>query len=153
MPPAAPSAAAPASTPIVALRGVAKHFANGTLALDKLGLAIRAGGPSDPARRLLGVEEQFAALDGTTLCRLTNVLLALWRAVGITGIFVDHSVFDSVSLSSRIVVMTPRPGRVFAELTIDAPYPRGESFRTSAEYAGYCRIASQALTRAMAAAA
>jgi NitT/TauT family transport system ATP-binding protein len=68
-------------------------------------------------------------------------------------VFVTHSVFESVYLSRRIVVMTPRPGRVFAEITIDAPYPRGESFRTSAEYAGYCRIASQALSRAMAAAA
>ena len=65
-------------------------------------------------------------------------------------IFVTHSVFESVYLSSRIVVMTPRPGRVFTEIRIDAPYPRDESFRTSAEYAGYCRIASHALSRAMA---
>jgi NitT/TauT family transport system ATP-binding protein len=45
--------------------------------------------------------------------------------------------------------MAPRPGRVFTELTVDAPYPRDESFRTSAEYAGRCRIVSQALSRAM----
>ena len=42
-------------------------------------------------------------------------------------VFVTHSVFESVYLSSRIVVMTPRPGRVFAELAIDAPYPRDEA--------------------------
>jgi NitT/TauT family transport system ATP-binding protein len=59
-------------------------------------------------------------------------------------------VFESVYLSNRIVVMTPRPGRVFAEIAIDAPYPRDESFRTSAEYAGYCRKTSQALAAAMA---
>jgi NitT/TauT family transport system ATP-binding protein len=64
-------------------------------------------------------------------------------------IFVTHSVFESVYLSSRIVVMTPRPGQVFTELAVDAPYPRDESFRTSAEYARRCRVASQALSRAM----
>jgi NitT/TauT family transport system ATP-binding protein len=47
-------------------------------------------------------------------------------------------------------VMTPRPGRVFTELAIDAPYPRDERFRTSATYAGYCRQASEALAQAMA---
>jgi len=99
---------------------------------------------------LLLMDEPFAALDEITRFKLNNDLLDLWRAVGHTVIFVTHSVFESVYLSSRIVVMTPRPGRVFAELTIDAPYPRDERFRTSAEYAGYCRIASQALTSAMA---
>ena len=46
--------------------------------------------------------------------------------------------------------MTPRPGRVFAEVSIPAPYPRDESFRTSAEYAGFCRLVSEALGKAMA---
>jgi len=64
-------------------------------------------------------------------------------------VFVTHSVFESVYLSSRIVVMTPRPGRVYADLAINAPYPRDESFRTSAEYAGLCRVTSRALSRAM----
>ena len=65
-------------------------------------------------------------------------------------VFVTHSVFESVYLSSRIVVMTPRPGRIFADLAIDAPFPRDESFRTSAEYAGWCRMASEALAEATA---
>jgi NitT/TauT family transport system ATP-binding protein len=46
--------------------------------------------------------------------------------------------------------MTSRPGRVFAEIAIEAPYPRDESFRTSAEYAGYCRLTSEALAHAIA---
>jgi NitT/TauT family transport system ATP-binding protein len=57
-------------------------------------------------------------------------------------------VFESVYLSSRIVVMTGRPGRVSSELVIDAP-ARNPQFRTSAEYAGYCRVASEALAKAM----
>ena len=102
---------------------------------------------------LLLMDEPFAALDEITRFKLNNDLLEVWQALGRTVVFVTHSVFESVYLSSRIVVMTPRPGRVFAELTIDAPYPRLESFRTSAEYAGYCRLASEALGKAMAAAA
>jgi NitT/TauT family transport system ATP-binding protein len=103
---------------------------------------------TDP--ELLLMDEPFAALDEITRLRLNNDLLALWRALGKTVVFVTHSVFESVYLSNRIVVMTPRPGRVFAEIAIDAPYPRDESFRTSAEYAGYCRKTSQALAAAMA---
>jgi NitT/TauT family transport system ATP-binding protein len=68
-------------------------------------------------------------------------------------VFVTHSVFESVYLSRRIVVMTPRPGRVFKEVIVDAPYPRQESFRTSAEYAAYCRLVSEALGAATGAAA
>jgi len=98
---------------------------------------------------LLLMDEPFAALDEITRFRLNNDLLELWRAVGHTVIFVTHSVFESVYLSSRIIVMTPRPGRVFTELAVDAPYPRDESFRTSAEYALHCRVTSQALSRAM----
>jgi NitT/TauT family transport system ATP-binding protein len=103
---------------------------------------------TDP--QLLLMDEPFAALDEITRFRLNDDLLALWRALGKTVVFVTHSVFESVYLSNRIVVMTPRPGRVFAEIAIDAPYPRDETFRTSAEYAGYCRKTSQALAAAMA---
>jgi NitT/TauT family transport system ATP-binding protein len=113
----------------------------------KMRVSIARALVTDPP--LLLMDEPFAALDEITRFKLNNDLLELWRAVGHTVIFVTHSVFESVYLSSRIVVMTPRPGRVFTEVTIDAPYPRDETFRTSAEYAGYCRIASQALSGAM----
>jgi NitT/TauT family transport system ATP-binding protein len=94
---------------------------------------------------LLLMDEPFAALDEITRFRLNNDLLALWQSLDKTVIFVTHSVFESVYLSQRIVVMTRRPGRVFTELAIDAPHPRDERFRTSAEYAGYCRRVSEAL--------
>ena len=98
---------------------------------------------------LLLMDEPFAALDEITRFRLNNDLLALWQSLGKTVVFVTHSVFESVYLSQRVIVMTPRPGRVFTELAIDAPYPRDERFRTSADYAGYCRRASEALAGAM----
>ena len=100
--------------------------------------------------QLLLMDEPFAALDEITRFKLNNDLLAVWHALRRTVIFVTHSVFESVYLSQRIVVMTPRPGRVFAEIAIDAPYPRDERFRTSAEYAGFCRQVGEELGKAMA---
>jgi NitT/TauT family transport system ATP-binding protein len=100
--------------------------------------------------RLLLMDEPFAALDEITRFKLNNDLLAVWQDLRRTVVFVTHSVFESVYLSQRIVVLTPRPGRVFAEIDIPASYPRNEHFRTSAEYAGYCRQVSDALTNAMA---
>jgi len=99
--------------------------------------------------RLILMDEPFAALDEITRFRLNNDLLELKDKIGCTVIFVTHSVFESVFLSDRIVVMAARPGRVIRELTVDAPYPRGDDFRTSAEYAAHCRAASDALHEAM----
>jgi NitT/TauT family transport system ATP-binding protein len=101
--------------------------------------------------QLLLMDEPFAALDEITRFKLNNDLLAVWHALRRTVIFVTHSVFESVYLSQRIVVMTPRPGRVFTDIVIDAPYPRDERFRTSAEYAGFCRQVAEALGKAVAA--
>jgi NitT/TauT family transport system ATP-binding protein len=103
---------------------------------------------TDPPLMLM--DEPFAALDEIARFKLNDDLLALWRAGNHTVVFVTHSVFESVYLSSRIVVMSARHGRVAAEIAIDAPYPREENFRTSAEYAGLCRVVSQALSRAIA---
>jgi len=100
--------------------------------------------------QLLLMDEPFAALDEITRFKLNNDLLVLWQALRRTVIFVTHSVFESVYLSQRIVVMTPRPGRVFTEVAIPASYPRDEAFRTSADYAGYCRQVAEALSKAMA---
>ena len=103
---------------------------------------------TEPA--LLLMDEPFAALDEITRFKLNNDLLQVWQALRTTVVFVTHSVFELVYLSSRIVVMAARPGRVFTELEIDAPYPRDQDFRTSAEYAAFCRRTSEALAQAMA---
>ena len=101
------------------------------------------------APQLLLMDEPFAALDEITRFKLNDDLLALWQELRTTVVFVTHSVFESVYLSQRIVVMTPRPGRVFAEIEIDAPYPRDERFRTSAEYAALLPAVAEALAQAM----
>jgi NitT/TauT family transport system ATP-binding protein len=97
---------------------------------------------------ILLMDEPFAALDEITRFRLNNDLLALWRNLRKTVIFVTHSVFESVYLSQRVLVMTSRPGRIAAEIGIETTEPRSEDFRTSADYAGYCRKVSNALAPA-----
>ncbi|MGB0662001.1 MAG: ABC transporter ATP-binding protein [Mangrovicoccus sp.] len=99
--------------------------------------------------RLILMDEPFAALDEITRFKLNNDLLALKERVGCTVIFVTHSVFESVFLSDRIIVMAARPGRVIEEVQVNEPYPRSEDFRTSNEYAAHCRAASDALHRAI----
>ena len=113
----------------------------------KMRVSIARGLVTRP--RMLLMDEPFAALDEITRFKLNNDILDLWQERGFTVIFVTHSVFESVFLSNRITVMAAHPGRVFEELTVDAPYPRNAEFRTSAHYADLCRKASDTLSRAM----
>jgi NitT/TauT family transport system ATP-binding protein len=99
--------------------------------------------------RLLLMDEPFAALDEITRFRLNNDLLELWQDERFTVVFVTHSVFESVFLSNRIVVMAARPGRVFDEVAVETAYPRDEAFRTSPDYAALCRKTSDVLGRAI----
>jgi NitT/TauT family transport system ATP-binding protein len=101
--------------------------------------------------KVLLMDEPFAALDEITRHKLNDDLLALWAKDRFTVVFVTHSVFESVYLSERIVVMAARPGRVIADLRTDAPFPRDAAFRTSPEYAAACRSVSARLLDAIAA--
>ena len=98
---------------------------------------------------LLLMDEPFAALDEITRFKLNDDLIRLKAALGTTVIFVTHSVYESVYLSTRIAVFSSRPGRIVADIAIDAPLPRGEEFRHTALYADRCREASAALHSAM----
>jgi NitT/TauT family transport system ATP-binding protein len=99
--------------------------------------------------RILMMDEPFAALDEITRFKLENDLSSLAHRQRLTVLFVTHSVFESVYLGSRVVVLSPRPGRVAAEFRVDAPAPRGEAFRTSSVYLDACRQVSALLARAM----
>jgi NitT/TauT family transport system ATP-binding protein len=101
--------------------------------------------------RLLLMDEPFASLDEITRFKLDNDLLALWARQRWTVVFVTHSVYESVYLSTRIAVMTARPGRTASEVKIDAPTPRDEAFRTSPLYNEYCRQVSARLAEAISA--
>ena len=95
--------------------------------------------------RVLLMDEPFAALDEITRERLNDDLLGWWRALSLTVLFVTHSVYEAVYLSGRVLVMTPRPGRIATEIPVDEPAPRGEAFRASARYAELCGRVSRAL--------
>lgn len=99
--------------------------------------------------KLLLMDEPFAALDEITRHKLNDDLLRLWETFGWTVLFVTHSVYESVYLSNRIVVMAARPGRVVNDMAVPAPYPRDDTFRTSSVYNDFCRDASSALHAAM----
>jgi NitT/TauT family transport system ATP-binding protein len=101
--------------------------------------------------RLLLMDEPFASLDEITRFKLDNDLLELWARQRWTVVFVTHSVYESVYLSTRIAVMTARPGRTASEVTIEAPAPRDEAFRTSSIYNEYCRQVSARLAEAISA--
>ena len=101
--------------------------------------------------RLLLMDEPFAALDEITRFRLNADLLALWQQERFTAVFVTHSTFESVFLAERILVMSPRPGRIAAELRVPAKDRTTPEFRTSSLYAAHCRAVSHALGEAMAA--
>lgn len=99
--------------------------------------------------RLLLMDEPFAALDEIARGKLNDELLELFTRQQLTVIFVTHSVYESVYLSSRIVVMSARPGRIIDDIAIEARYPRSQEFRTAPDYNEQCRLASAALRRAM----
>lgn len=97
---------------------------------------------------ILLMDEPFAALDEITRFKLNNDLLTLWRKLRKTVVFVTHSVFESVYLSQRVLIMTPRPGRIACDVSIHTDEPRGETFRTSPGYAAYCREVSGKFAKA-----
>jgi NitT/TauT family transport system ATP-binding protein len=99
---------------------------------------------------LLLLDEPFAALDEITRMALNDDLMRLWESRRPTVLFVTHSVFESVYLSTRIAVMAPRPGRIVADLPVDLPQPRQRDLRTTPGYAEICAAVSNHLARAMA---
>ena len=99
---------------------------------------------------LLLMDEPFGALDEITRHKLDADLLDLWRKKKLTVIFVTHSIHEAVFLSSRVVMMAARPGRVVEEFRIDAPYPRTADFMVSPEFSRYAKLLQDSLLRASA---
>jgi NitT/TauT family transport system ATP-binding protein len=95
------------------------------------------------APRLLLMDEPFAALDEFTRSKLNDDLLALWIASRCTIVFVTHSIREAAFLSQRVVVMSPRPGRMVADLAVALPAQRNAALRSSHAFSDECaRIAA-----------
>ena len=133
----------------VGLAGFATAFPRELSGGMKMRVSIARAIAAEP--KLLLMDEPFAALDELTRQALNDDLLKLWAEDALTVIFVTHSVYESTYLANRVVVMTPRPGRVAANLALSPPTRRDEHYRLTPEFTAAARNVSTALKNAMAA--
>ena len=126
----------------VGLEGFEKTYPRQLSGGMKMRVSIARALVTRPA--VLLMDEPFAALDEMTRQKLNDDLFALWRKERLTIVFVTHNVYEAVYLSSRILVMTPRPGRIHSDTRLDAGAERGEEFRASDVYKQSCdRVSGQ----------
>ena len=97
---------------------------------------------------LLLMDEPFGALDEITRSRLDMEIAELWARRSLTVLFVTHSIYEAVFLSTRVLVMSARPGRIVDEVVIDEPHPRVDSFRVSERFARWCKLLADRLALA-----
>ena len=99
---------------------------------------------------LLLMDEPFGALDEFTRNKLDADIIRLWWQKKLTVMFVTHSIYEAVFLSTRVVVMAARPGRILKEVIIDEPHPRTDAFRVTQKFAAYAKELSELLAEASA---
>jgi NitT/TauT family transport system ATP-binding protein len=145
-PRAAANARVAAALARVGLTDFARHYPRQLSGGMKMRVSIARSLVIEPD--LLLMDEPFGALDEFTRNRLDDDLVKLAFERKLTTVFVTHSIYEAVFLSSRVIVMASAPGRIFATLAIDEPQPRAEGFRNSARFAEYCRTLSGLLAKA-----
>ncbi len=130
----------------VGLSAFTRHFPRQLSGGMKMRVSIARALITNP--NLLLMDEPFGALDEFTRNKLDADLIRLWWERKLTTVFVTHSIYEAVFLSTRIIVMAANPGRIFRTMTIDEPQPREEGFRDSPKFAAYCRELSTWLAEA-----
>ncbi len=121
----------------VGLESFAKHYPRQLSGGMRMRASIARALVTNPD--LLLMDEPFGALDEFTRNKLDADLLDLWWEKKLTTVFVTHSIYEAVFLSTRVAVMAARPGRIFKIMNIDEPMPRDERFRESPRFADLCR--------------
>ena len=132
---------------LVGLAGFERNYPRELSGGMKMRVSIARALVTQPSTMLM--DEPFGALDEMTRSKLNGELLNLWRQKRWTVVFVTHNIYEAVYLSNRVIVMAPRPGRVVADVAIEAPYPRTEEFRTSRLCNDYCREVATLLAEAV----
>ncbi|MDT3438211.1 MULTISPECIES: ABC transporter ATP-binding protein [unclassified Pseudofrankia] len=124
---------AQAAIDMVGLTGFEKRYPNQLSGGMRMRTSLARALTLDP--RLFLFDEPFGAIDEITRERLNGELLRIFSGSRFAGLFVTHSIAEAVFLSSRVVVMSARPGRIIGEFAVPFPYPRTPRLRAEAEFA------------------
>jgi len=133
---------------LVGLTGFERHYPRQLSGGMQVRTSIARALVTDP--NLLLMDEPFGALDEITRNRLDADLIQLWWKKKLTVVFVTHSIYEAVFLSTRVAVMSARPGRVLKEVAIGEPHPRTDAFRVTQKFAAYAKELSELLAGASA---
>jgi NitT/TauT family transport system ATP-binding protein len=135
----------------VGLRGFANHYPKMLSGGMQQRTALARALANDP--KILLLDEPFGALDNQTRALMQELLLGIWEADRKTVLFVTHDIDEAIFMANRVAVMSARPGRVKALVSIDLQHPRHYTMKTAPEFSAYkARLTEEIRVEAMKAA-